>query len=240
MLQWMGWKRRLRIRGWTAIVIVFGLSIYFLARLGGNDILLCGWRLDSAAALPYLDLDWTSQGNDEHPAHPIDGLIANAFRLHQARLAKRTFTVHDGAAAYRRRHGRHPPPGFDLWYSRAFRANAIIVEDFFDQIYEDLEPFWGVEPEKLRAALIDWPFTLGVRNGKVLDVPHGFHRSRTWGDGMHSQLAKGLPDLDFAINPFDEPRVVVPADVVDTAMAKALTQKERMIAQQIPASRVSG
>ena len=70
--------------------------------------------------------------------HPIDHLIHNAQTEFDAVLAKQTHDLHAGAAAYRERRGRHPPPGFDAWYKYAQEHNAVIVEDFWDQIYHDL------------------------------------------------------------------------------------------------------
>jgi hypothetical protein len=50
---------------------------------------------------------------------------------------------------YETRWGRPPPPGFDIWFQYATdRQSKVLVE--FDQINEDLRPFWGIEPRVLR------------------------------------------------------------------------------------------
>lgn len=105
----------------------------------------------------------------------------------------------------------------------------MLVESFFDQIYEDLEPFWGLDPADIRNSLADWKWTLRVRNGKVKNIPQGRFRSRVWGD-MLQKVAGDLPDMDIAINPLDESRVFVPWSKIDALMKQAGDQRERMMA----------
>jgi hypothetical protein len=165
--------------------------------------------------------------------HPLDDVIGDAREAHQTMLSKETTGIYGAVYAYRNRRGRHPPPGFDKWHARAMRSQAVIVESFFDQIYEDLEPFWGMEPSDIRGALTDWKWTLKVRNGKVKDVPQGRFRSRVWGD-MIREIATDLPDMDVAINPLDEPRIFVPWSKINALVDAASLQRERMMS--LPAS----
>jgi hypothetical protein len=167
--------------------------------------------------------------------HPLDDVIENAREAHEARLSKETTGIYGAVYAYRNRRGRHPPPGFERWHTRATRSQAVIVESFFDQIYEDLEPFWGMEPAEIRGALADWKWTLKVRNGKVKDVPQGRFRSRVWGD-MIREIAADLPDMDVAINPLDEPRIFAPWAKINGLMDAATLQRERMMS--LPASKM--
>lgn len=51
------------------------------------------------------------------------------------------FTV----AKYREKYGRHPPPGFKDWYIFARERNVHNIDDF-EQIMDDLRPFWAIEP----------------------------------------------------------------------------------------------
>jgi hypothetical protein len=165
--------------------------------------------------------------------HPLDDVIEKAREAHQGRLSKETTGIYGAVYAYRNRRGRHPPPGFEKWHTRATRLQAVVVESFFDQIYEDLEPFWGMEPAEIRGALTDWKWTLKVRNGKIKDVPQGRFRSRVWGE-MIEQIAADLPDVDVAINPLDEPRIFVPWSKIDSLTNAASLQRERMMS--LPAS----
>ena len=167
--------------------------------------------------------------------HLLDDVIENAREAHEATLSKETTGIYGAVYAYRNRRGRHPPPGFDKWHTRATRSQAVIVESFFDQIYEDLEPFWGMEPADIRGALTDWKWTLKVRNGKIKDIPQGRFRSRVWGD-MIREVAADLPDMDVAINPLDEPRIFVPWSKIDPLMNAASLQRERMLS--LPASKM--
>ena len=50
---------------------------------------------------------------------------------------------------YQTRWGRPPPPGFDIWYQFATDRDSKVLTEF-DQINEDLKPFWGIEPAVLR------------------------------------------------------------------------------------------
>jgi len=167
--------------------------------------------------------------------HPLDDVVEKAREAHQTRISKGTTGIYGAVYAYRNLRGRHPPPGFDKWHARATKSQAVIVESFFDQIYEDLEPFWGLEPAEIRGALEDWKWTLKVRNGKVKDVPQGRFRSRVWGD-MIREIATDLPDMDVAINPLDEPRIFVPWAEINALMNAASLQKNRMMS--LPASKM--
>ena len=62
----------------------------------------------------------------------------------------RSMTFKETVTKYRRKYGRHPPPGFRDWYKFARERNVHNVDDF-DQIMDDMRPFWGVEPAVLRS-----------------------------------------------------------------------------------------
>jgi hypothetical protein len=179
--------------------------------------------------------DPTTSNNNDHLTrhgvkthHPLDDVITEAQNAHEARISHRVTSLHGAVYAYRQRRGRHPPPGFDKWYARALASKAVIVESFFDQIYEDLEPFWGLEPASLRSALADWTWTLRIRDGRIKDIPQGRFRSRVWGE-MINKVARDLTNMDVAINPLDEPRLFVPFSKVDILVKAASTQRDRMM-----------
>lgn len=151
--------------------------------------------------------------------HPIDALIKSAEREFAAKLAKSTHTLADAAAAYRKRRGRHPPPGFDRWYEFATQHNAIIVEDFWDQIYHDLEPFWGTDPPQIRQDARDFDMRIEIRDGKASTASEWFW-TKIWLD-MIQQVAHLLPDMDLALNPMDEPRLMAPWEHIDHFMKRA-------------------
>ncbi|GAB7362878.1 hypothetical protein MBLNU230_g3180t1 [Neophaeotheca triangularis] len=157
--------------------------------------------------------------------HPIDDLIATANTEYDQLLAQETHTLHDAAESYRQRRGRHPPPGFDAWHAFAQNSSALIIESFFDQIYHDLAPFWGVPAQQIREQANDFIHRISVRDGVVTqrtDVD-----SRPWLD-LWEDLVKSVvegtegavPDVDLAINEMDESRVVVPWEEIDGYMRK--------------------
>lgn len=99
--------------------------------------------------------------------HPIDELRGKAEGDLKVLLSKRTKTLEDTAAVYRQRRGRHPPPQFDKWYAFAEEHNVVMVEDFWDTLYDDLKPFWSMPPANLRKFPAAWPYTLKIRNGTI-------------------------------------------------------------------------
>jgi hypothetical protein len=155
------------------------------------------------------------------PNHPIDQLTRKADEEFKALLARETKTVEEAAEVYRRRRNRQPPPLFDKWFEYAQNSSALIIEDFFDRIYDDLNPFWGVPAKKIREMASDFIHRISVRSGNVTgrtDID-----SRPWIDlwtEMVESVAPHLPDVDLPINVMDESRIVVPWEEVEGYMIK--------------------
>lgn len=144
------------------------------------------------------------------PYHPIDDLIKDARLQFNMLMGKRSVTVEQAAARYRERRGRHPPPGFDKWFEVALEKDAVIVEEFFDRIHHDINPFWGLEPHEIRARSYGQPFVVRVRDGKVkavTDEPDEHFRLRQWKKLV--QEIPHIPDMDIYVNHMDESRVMV-------------------------------
>ncbi|KAG7284215.1 hypothetical protein NEMBOFW57_010579 [Staphylotrichum longicolle] len=162
----------------------------------------------------------TAWGRKHRPgAHPIDALIKGADKKFADKIARSTHTLPDAAAAYRKRRGRHPPPGFDKWHEFAQEKNAIIVEDFWDQIYHDLEPFWGVPPAQIRKNAREFEMRIEVRDHKASSGSDWFW-TKIWLE-MIQKVEHILPDMDLALNAMDEPRMVVPWEDIEGYMKKA-------------------
>ncbi|KAK4124102.1 glycosyltransferase family 90 protein [Parathielavia appendiculata] len=152
--------------------------------------------------------------------HPIDRLIKAAEIDFANKIAKATHTLPDTAAAYRKRRGRHPPPGFDKWYEFAAQENnAIIVEEFWDQIYHDLEPFWAVDPAKIRRDARQFEMRIEIRDHKASTGSDWFW-TQIWLEMIRS-IEHFLPDMELALNAMDEPRMVVPWEDIGKKMKKA-------------------
>ncbi|KAH9992562.1 glycosyltransferase family 90 protein [Xylariaceae sp. FL0662B] len=159
-------------------------------------------------------------------SHPIDELIEGAEKTFDALLERRANTLDEAAEAYRTRRGRHPPPSFDKWYEFAKNHDAILVEDFFDQIYHDLNPFWGLNPQVIRDEAVNYEMTVNIRNGNATAESDWFW-TQIWLK-MIKTIEHLLPDMDIALNAMDEPRLVVPWEDIDGYVKKA--RKSRVLA----------
>lgn len=152
--------------------------------------------------------------------HPIDYLINSAKQEHTqwAQQAHQSASLDNAIRVYRRRYGRHPPPGYDRWYAFAVERDSIVIDDF-DNIENDLAPFWSLSPAQLRrrtAEILTDSEHLGgvsIRGGKAhvfSSVPDTHRWSMDGIIRMIEPFVEHLPDMDFAVNLNDEPRVAVP------------------------------
>ncbi len=160
--------------------------------------------------------------------HPIKKLIADARDFHEQRLANRTHDLKATASRYRDVRGRHPPPGFDKWFEAAKASDAIIVEEYFDRIYKDLAPFWGLDPATLARRASSWEHVTKVRNGTV--TRQGKYKNRVewlplWSD-LVAEFSEHLPDVDMPINYMDEPRVLAPYTTVAPLLKTELESRK--------------
>ncbi|OAA57793.1 Lipopolysaccharide-modifying protein [Cordyceps fumosorosea ARSEF 2679] len=172
------------------------------------------------------------KGNSK--SHPIDSLISDAQHKFTELLRKETKTVEDAAQAYRQRRGRHPPPGFHEWFEFAQSKNALIVEDFFDQIHHDIEPFWGVDAAAMRRESRAFEMTINVRDGRATAGSDWFW-TQIW-LRLVKNIEHLLPDMDIPLNAMDEPRIITPYEDIQHCMAKAasttgLTDPDRVVSK---------
>jgi hypothetical protein len=121
-----------------------------------------------------------------HDKHPISLLIAEADKRWRAYDESRSTTFKQVVDKYRQNHGRHPPPGFDVWYKFARDRNVHNIDDF-QQIMDDMRPFWAVQPRRLRRLAAhmwedkkDGISGLHVRGGKVAKTTNGGWRCLIW------------------------------------------------------------
>ncbi|EIN13346.1 hypothetical protein PUNSTDRAFT_59402 [Punctularia strigosozonata HHB-11173 SS5] len=97
--------------------------------------------------------------------HPIYELIENAEREWEGMLHRQSKSLDEAVAEYERRYGRRPPKGFDRWWDYV-ETHDVLLPDEYDQIHEDLEPFWAIPPELLQDIQYAWEaapdtYTLG-------------------------------------------------------------------------------
>jgi len=152
----------------------------------------------------------------------------------------RSMTFKETVAKYRRNYGRNPPPGFRDWYRFARDKNVHNVDDF-EQIMDDLRPFWGVEPSVLRSLAahmseVDDHGIAGIhiRDKKIwkLTNHNDGWRAPTFAR-MVAPFVEFLPDMDIAMNNLDQPRLVVPWDDMQALLAKEVAS--RRILPEAPA-----
>jgi hypothetical protein len=127
----------------------------------------------------------------------------------------RSATFRETVRKYRTKYGRHPPPGFRDWYRFARDKNAHNIDDF-EQIMDDLRPFWGVEPAVIRSLAANMHRNpdhgisgIHIRNKKVWKQTNQSWRSETLAS-LIEKFVEFLPDMDIAMNRLDQPRTVVP------------------------------
>ncbi|KAF2204240.1 hypothetical protein GQ43DRAFT_429160 [Delitschia confertaspora ATCC 74209] len=170
--------------------------------------------------------------------HPIDRLIEVAEQQFVKLRNSHPASLQEAAQAYRNKRNRHPPPGFDKWYNYATSTGCLIPESFFDSIYQDLQPFWGVPPYELRRLAKGYMPRMGIRNGTVSVVlkepkrvqsndTENTRRLDAWvemvkgvvraaGGQEMGETKGGIPDVDIPINLNTEPVLILPfAEIQD-------------------------
>ncbi|KAG0702171.1 glycosyl transferase family 90-domain-containing protein [Suillus ampliporus] len=70
-----------------------------------------------------------------------DGLLV----LGHKSLNRASKTLGEAVAEYKRRYHRPPPLHFEKWWDYVV-AHDVQLPDEYDEIYRDLEPFWGIDP----------------------------------------------------------------------------------------------
>ncbi|MCJ1310096.1 hypothetical protein MMC25_003757 [Agyrium rufum] len=183
---------------------------------------------DTSEILPSEDEESQPEQYEPDDAHPISRLMAEADKKWKEYDEVRSMTFKQTVARYRIKYGRHPPPGFKDWYMYARKRNVHHIDDF-EQIMDDLRPFWGVQPGKLRRlAAHAWEFEqdgcagIHIRNGKIVKENNPSWRSSNL-ITMIEPFVEYLPDMDIAMNRMDQPRVVVPWEDMQNLLTKEKT-----------------
>lgn len=189
--------------------------------LGGHSDYGESVQNDLYKLTPLDDLDF-DKSFEQVDRHPIVGLMREAAEKFRAYESSRSTSFAEAVKVYRERYGRHPPPGFDKWYKFA-RDRGIYHLDDFDQINDDLRPFWSIPPADLRLLVHGMLAEdagpsglagLAIKDGKVKILTSKDNwRAETMRD-MVAVFAKELPDMEFAMNRLDQPRVIVEWEVL--------------------------
>ncbi|KZL71760.1 capsular associated protein [Colletotrichum incanum] len=176
-------------------------------------------KFTDGAATDYFKYPFNASDAD---ANPIDWLIHDARTKQATILEKRSRTLHNAAQRYRERRGRHPPPGFQEWFHHAMETDAIVVEEFFDRIYDDLRPFWALDAKTITKQANAGEHVVRVRNGTATGDGNTEDKEpwlELW-TALVSEFAKHLPDVDMPINYMQEPRILVPSKDMEKYVAK--------------------
>jgi Glycosyl transferase family 90 len=173
-----------------------------------------------------------SSASGEPTSHPITTLIQNGEEQFSHLLSKETHDLAAAAQAYREARGRHPPPGFDTWYDVAKAHDAVMVEEFWDQIYDDLRPFWGLPANQIRADARANDMVVNIRGGEA-EANTGWEWHTIWAQ-MIGKVSKYLPDMVIPCNAMDEPRLLLPWETVNDYV-----EKERASRRMAPTEEVS-
>ena len=130
----------------TAVIIVFMQGGLWAARRQETD----NFPDNSLVVSPTRYLPF-SRGNARPTIkeHPIPKLMSEAENRFRELLSRQSQTLEDAVKEYERRYRRKPPRGFDRWWKFA-RDNGVLMIDEYNNIEEDLAPFWDLSGEQLR------------------------------------------------------------------------------------------
>ncbi|GIZ49844.1 hypothetical protein CKM354_001286300 [Cercospora kikuchii] len=152
----------------------------------------------------------------------FEPLIERANKSFSAMISARTDTLATTVEAYMLRRHQSPPPGFAEWYRLAVQHDAVVVESFWDPIYEDLDSFSKYSAHELgtmahivattSSPLVDGYF---IQNGSVVGTCEPANLPCLQVQAMLGRIAETLPDLDLPFNGHASPRVL--ADTSTTA-----------------------
>ncbi|KAK5443330.1 hypothetical protein LTS15_010865 [Exophiala xenobiotica] len=180
------------------------------------------WDLDplpSPSPDPPVDsppTEATAPSPVEHvDMHPIARLMEEADARWRSYESGISTSFRQTVEKYRSQYGRHPPPAFSEWYKFARKRNVFNIDDY-DQIMDDLRPFWAINASEIRTrAAHMWEqdqfgvAVIHIRDHKVVRVDFPSWRSDTMVNVIE-KFIEFIPDMDIAMNRLDQPRVVVP------------------------------
>ena len=160
---------------------------------------------------------WTSSH------HSIYHLAEEANARFEKIQRQQSQSLLDVVADYKKRYGRSPPPGFDEWCQFAV-DNDVQWIDEYDYLTRSLEPFWQMPSKILRnyvnQALADDEDlrfnTLEVKNHVATLRFEGFQHAQLI--ELIQPILHFLPDFKAVLNEADEPRVLIPYDMLHNVM----------------------
>ncbi|KAJ8603118.1 hypothetical protein MRB53_042260 [Persea americana] len=162
--------------------------------------------------------------------HPMEFLTDQAQFEWKNTLLGQSQTLEDAVKEYRSRYSVAPPPHFDKWFEYAKQRDVKLIDEY-DTIYNSLLPFWSLPPTTIRNAtkeILGFKnnnlIAISIREGKVIHIENGVNWQQQATVGMIEKFVQHLPDMDLAFNIHDEPRVVVPHDILSGMVATGIEQ----------------
>ncbi|KAH8711969.1 hypothetical protein GQ44DRAFT_689723 [Phaeosphaeriaceae sp. PMI808] len=153
------------------------------------------------------------------PRHPVEQLILKAQVDFALLINKQSKTLNEAETEYRKRYSREPPPGFDKWFSYAQLKGSVLIDNF-DMINHDLQPFWRISPQRLLEG-IDHASSDEQLALRKCGFAQGQYHAQGGGwivedlGKLLEEVSQDLPNVDFAFDVVDEPRVVITQEMLD-------------------------
>ncbi|KAI6000279.1 hypothetical protein EDC04DRAFT_2612070 [Pisolithus marmoratus] len=169
-----------------------------------------------------------------HGPHPIFELMREAEASWNAKLARASTTLEEAVMEYRERYKRAPPLGFDKWWEYVIKHD-VQLPDEYDEIYHDLEPYWGLDPAELTRSVeeldtwddiftvVKTPSNTGLEIVSST-VPENRRISRDRIEAiidLTKDFGADLPPMRIQLSPRDDPRMHTDWRIRDMALSAA-------------------
>lgn len=149
--------------------------------------------------------------------HPVEIFITNAKADFERLVQRQSKSYAAAHKEYLRRYGVEPPPGFREWYEFAESQKSPIIDDF-NIINEGVSPFWELSGNEVREVMEKARHAKGNQLWACSTANTTCsHRYRTHDrdftflfDTLLKYVPNALPDVEYLINHFDEPTVMLP------------------------------
>ncbi|KAG8907344.1 Glycosyltransferase Family 90 domain containing protein [Tulasnella sp. 403] len=131
-------------------------------------------------------------------SHPIYDLIQHSEKRWRQKMNNSSRTFREAVEEYRRRYHRMPPKGFDKWWHYVLEHN-IQLPDEYDQIAQDLEPFWGLDPAYLIEQQRVWEDNPEVGSYTIVSLDHDVFVSNhtEQADEVESAISRAEDQLEL-------------------------------------------
>lgn len=206
---------------WGIVLPLYTLCFGFTAFMFRNQvrIVLPRWFLTFLLLAAMIGISFYCLfAADIMSRHPLDTLIHRSRTVGDrwARQASMSQSMKVAVDEYRERHsGRSPPPGFEIWYEFAKSRGSLVI-DQFQQIEDDILPFWGLSPSKIREDITQLGTNrdiglVKIRKGSATHEPAVDPSNDAVMDDLVELIkpfAQHLQDMDLPVNLLDRPRVL--------------------------------